>query len=378
MKLIKKVAALLTICMFFVTATACADNSWAIKGGDESLSTNFYVFYLMQAYQEATEKLSQEGKSTSDLSKEKIEDQSAPNWIVEKALKRCKELIAVETMFKEMNLSLTEEESKKAQEKTDSFWESSGNMYEKNFGINKDAVHRASSLFNSKINKIFQAIYGKDGSNAVSDDEINDYYKNNYVKVLFYSKVPYEATESESSSDGENKENTEENKEASSEGENKEKSEENKKVDTDESIQKEFEEYTSAINSGSQTIEQIRDAIKKSENITNSDDPLTEQIINPNSSSLTTEISDAINKLEAGKASYIKFNDVYLMLIKPNEPLKDLDLSEEGKRDEILSSMKNTEFENKIEETVNGINFNINYNAINQFNPLMFSKLITA
>ena len=66
------------------------------------------------------------------------------------------------------------------------------------------------------------------------------------------------------------------------------------------------------------------------------------------------------------------------MLIKPNEPLKDLDLSEEGKRDEILSSMKNTEFENKIEETVNGINFNINYNAINQFNPLMFSKLITA
>ncbi len=377
MKLVKKVTTLLTICMFFVTATACADNSWAIKGDSETLSTSVYVFYLMQAYQEATQKLTQDGKSTSDISNEKIDDQSAPNWIVEKALKRCKELIATEKLFKEMNLSLTEDESKKAQETTDSLWESSGSMYEKNFGINKDAVHQASSLFNSKIDKIFHTIYGKDGSNAVSDDEINDYYKSNYVKILFYSKVPYEATENAEENNNSESENKSEN-EASSEGENKENSEENKKVDTDESIQKEFEEYTSAINSGSQTVDQIRDAIKKRENITDDTDPLVEQIINPNSSSLTEEIRDAVNKLDAGKATYIKFNDVYFMLIKSNSPVENPDLSEEGKRDGILYDMKNKEFENKIEESVNGINFNINYNAVNQFNPLMFSKLVTA
>ena len=377
MKLVKKVATILTICMFFLTATACADNSWAIKGEEETLSTGVYVFYLMQSYQEAMQKLTQEGKSTSDISNEKIEDQSAPNWIVEKALKRCKELIATEKMFKDMNLSLTEEESKKAQETTDSLWESSGSMYEKNFGINKDAVHQASSLFNSKIDKIFHAIYGKEGSNAVSDDEINDYYKTNYVKILFYSKVPYEATENneeKNNSESENKTETE----TSNEGENKENSEENKKVATDETIQKEFEEYISAINSGSQTVDQIRDAIKKSENITDDTDPLVEQIINPNSSSLTEEIRDAVSKLDAGKATYIKFNDVYFMLIKSNSPVENPDLSEEGKRDGILYDMKNKEFENKIEESVKGINFNINYNAVNQFNPLMFSKLVTA
>ena len=103
-----------------------------------------------------------------------------------------------------------------------------------------------------------------------------------------------------------------------------------------------------------------------------------EQIINPNSSSLTEEIRDAVNKLDAGKATYIKFNDVYFMLIKSNSPVENPDLSEEGKRDGILYDMKNKEFENKIEESVNGINFNINYNAVNQFNPLMFSKLVTA
>ena len=377
MKFVKKLVTLLTICTFFVTATACANNGWAIKGEGESLSTSIYVFYLMQAYQEATQKLTQEGKSTSDISNEKIENQTAPNWIAEKALKRCKELIATEKMFKDMNLSWTEEESKKAQETTDSLWESSGNMYEKNFGINKDAVHQASSLLNAKIDKIFHAIYGKEGSSAVSDDEINDYYKNNYVKILFYSKVPYEATESE---DENNNSEAEENKteNEASEGENKENSETNKKVDTDESIQKEFDEYTSSINSGSQTIDQLRDTIKKSENITDDTDPLVEQIINPNSSLLTTEISDAVNKLDAGKSTYIKFNDVYFMLIKSSNPVENPDLSEESKRDSILYDMKNKEFENKIEETVNSINFSINYNAVNQFNPVMFNKLVTA
>lgn len=375
MKLVRKIGTLLTICIFFVTATACADNSWAIKGEGETLSTGVYVFYLMQSYQEAIQKLTQEGKSTSDISNEKIEDQSAPNWIVEKALKRCKELIATEKMFKDMNLSLTEEETKKAQETTDSLWESSGSMYEKNFGINKDAVHQASSLFNSKTDKIFHAIYGKEGSNAVSDDEINDYYKANYVKILFYSKVPYESQKNNEENNDSEAENKTEN---SAESENKENSEDNKKVDTDETIQKEFEEYTSAINSGSQTIGQIRDAIKKSENITDDTDPLVAQVINPNSSSLTEEIRDAVNKLESGKATYIKFNDVYFMLIKSSDPIENPDLNEEGKRDGILYDMKNKEFESKIEETVNGINFNINYNAINQFNPLMFNKLVTA
>ena len=197
------------------------------------------------------------------------------------------------------------------------------------------------------------------------------------MKILFYSKVPYEATESE---DENNNSEAEENKteNEASEGENKENSETNKKVDTDESIQKEFDEYTSSINSGSQTIDQLRDTIKKSENITDDTDPLVEQIINPNSSLLTTEISDAVNKLDAGKSTYIKFNDVYFMLIKSSNPVENPDLSEESKRDSILYDMKNKEFENKIEETVNSINFSINYNAVNQFNPVMFNKLVTA
>lgn len=377
MKFVKKLVTLLSICVFFISNTACSDNSWAIKNDTETLSTSVYVFYLMQSYQEAIQKLTQDEKSTSDISNETIDGQSAPNWIVEKALKKCKELIAIEKKFKEMNLSLTEEENNKAQETTDSVWESSGSLYEKNYGINKDSLHQASTLFNSKLDKIFHAIYGKDGTNYVSDDEINEYYKSNYIKLIFYSKMPYQNNDEsseENSSDQEDKSKDDSN----SESENNENTEENKKTDTDESIQKEFGEYVDAINSGNNTIEQIRDIIKKNNDIPDDNDPLIEQVINPNLSSLATEVSEAVKKLDAGKATYIKFNDVYLLLFKSASPVENPDLSKESERDNILYDMKNDEFESKIDEFISSINFNVNYNAINQYNPLMFNKLINA
>lgn len=320
----------------------------------------------MQAYQEGIQKLALENKNTTDISNEKIEDQSAPNWIVEKALKSCKYLIATEKIFKQMNLSLSEDEQKKAQETTDSMWESYGSMYEKNFGINKDSLHQASSLFNAKLEKIFNAKFGKDGTNAVSDDEIKDFYKNNYMKILFYTKTPYETTEN---SDETN---------SSQQTENNENSDEAKSSISSETIQKDFEQYTSSINNGSQSIDQIRDTLKKAENITDDTDPFVEQIINPNSSSLSSEISDAVKSLDPGKATYIKFNDIFFLLIKTTDSVEDPDLSDETKRNNILYDMKNDELESQIQETINNTNFSINYNAVNQFNPLMFSKLISA
>lgn len=384
MKLIKKASVLLSILIFCITATACSDKSWAIKSDSETLSTGVYVFYLMQSYQEAYQKLDQEGKSTSDLSSEKIDDQSAPNWIVDKALNRCKDWIAVEKMFKEMNLSFSDEETTKANETTDSSWETYGSTYEKNFGISRNDFHNAVTLFNLKLDKIFQAIYGKDGTNAVSDDEINDFYKANYVSINFYSKMPYEETdtgenEENNNSETENKTEPESTQENSENKENNTESDsEKKKADTDESIQKEFGDYVEAINSGSQTIDQIRETIKKNEGITDDNDPLVSQVINQNSTSLSSEVSDAVKKLEPGKATYIKFNDVYLLLIKSSTPTENPDLGKDDERKNILYDMKYNDFEQKLKDKVSETKYDINYTAVNQYNPLMFSKLVTA
>ena len=47
-------------------------------------------------------------------------------------------------------------------------------------------------------------------------------------------------------------------------------------------------------------------------------------------------------------------------------------------RKNVLYDMKYKEFEQKIKDKTNSLNYNINYNAVNQYNPLMFNKLISA
>lgn len=396
MKFVKKFVTLflaLTICLNFC---GCFDKSWAIKSGDDSLSTGIYVFFLMQAHQEAMQKLSSDDGTPDDISTATIDGQSAPNWIVEKALIMCKEALAVEKMFAENGLTLAEADEKQIQDLVESIMSSSSTAFE-NSGISRADVQRVVSS-QIKRNKLFLATYGKDGASPVSDEELNQYYKENYLKLLFYSKMPTPSTESGNA----NNSNLENNPEAANN--------ENQKVETEESIQNELNAYADAINNGSKSIDQIREEIKKSTSAPSGadGDPLIEQIINPNSPTLAAEIAEKIKTLEKGKADMVTFNNVYFLIFNGGAPTEDIDFSkeaaseqkpestdsnqdanseqnqesegagQESQRDTILSEMKHAEFEDKIKQKLDSLGFSINYNAVNQFNPLMFNKLVNA
>lgn len=357
MKTLKKALTALTLCVFsiFSMACSCIDRSWALKSDAESVSTGEFVLYLLESYQAAQSKLAEQNISSSDLSKETIEDKSATDWIANHALELSKEKIAIEKMFKDMNLELTEEETKKADDTTNSSWDSFGSMYEKNFGVNRDAFHQVYSLLNAKREKIFNALYGKEGSNAVSDEEILKHYKENYVSFKFYSKTPKTLDENQD--------------EASTD-------EEKSAVETDESIQKQLNEYVEAINNGTKNIDQISDLIKANDKLETEGSPLYEQTININSSSFPQEIVDAIKGLETGKATSIKFNTLYLLLYKSaaGDTLADPDLTDDSKRNNILYEMKTSEFDEKIQATKNSLSFQVNYNAINQYDPIIMGQ----
>ncbi len=396
MKFVKKFVTLflaLTICLNFC---GCFDKSWAIKSGDESLATGVYVFFLMQAHQEAMQKLSNDDGTPDDISNATIDGQSAPNWIVEKALSMCKEALAIEKMFTEKGLTLTEADEKQIQDLVESIMSSSSSAFE-NSGISRADVQRVVSS-QIKRNKLFLSTYGKDGASPVSDEELNQYYKENYLKLLFYSKMPTPSTES-GNTDNSNSENNPESA-----------NNENQKVETEESIQNELNAYVDAINNGSKSIDQIREEIKKSASAPSGTDgdPLIEQIINPNSPTLAAEIAEKIKTLEKGKASMVTFNNVYFFIYNGGAPSEDIDFSkessseqnqkstdsnqdanseqnqesegagQESQRDTILSEMKQAEFEDKVKQKLDSLGFNINYNAVNQFNPLMFNKLVNA
>ncbi len=354
MERLKKIPILFMSCIFLLCSTACGDKTWALKSDNRTISTSTYVYQLMQFYQDASDKLIEKGISTTDIKNEELEGQNASNWIKEHAIDSCKEMLAVDKILSDMNLSLADEEKKKAQEKTDAIWEASGEVYEKNFGINKDSVHQANSLFAAKKKKIFSALYGKDGINPVSDEQLLEYYKHNYISLKFYSKMPFEDADSEG-------------------GEGQSQS---GKVDTEEFIEQQFSGYVSAINSGTKNINQIQSEIKATDHIENNADSLEDQLVNPNSTELPKEIVDAISTIEPGKATYVKYNDIYLFLYRnPNSNNIELpDLTNESDREKILYDMKSDDFNKKIEDTKNNLTINLNNDVINKYEPTMFSK----
>lgn len=357
MKSLKKIASLMTASIILINTAGCTDKTWALKSETDKISTGVYVYNLLESYQAATDELLEKGISTSDIKNETIEDKNANDWIKDRAITSCKDMLAIEKIFKDMNLSLSDEDNKKAEEITNDIWETSGTTYEKNFGINKDSVNEAYSLLNIKKEKIFDALYGKDGTNPVSDEELNEYYKNNYICLKFYTKMPFEDSDA-------------------NEGESAESATEHGQLDTDESIQNQFGNYVESINSGATSINQIAEDIKSKDNIGNDTPPLETQLVNPESTELPKEITEPVKTLEPGKSTYIKYNDIYLFLYRePNLPeTESLDLSNETERDNLLHEMKSKEFENKITDTKNSMKIDVNTSAINQYDPAMFEK----
>ncbi len=354
MKRVKQILALFLCITLAISTSACSNNSWALKTEDDNVTSSEYVYYLLVAHNLAITQLSSKGIATDDISNEQIEDKNASDWIREKAIQLSKEKLAKEKLFKDLNLSLTDKETEEAQNITDSTWNEVGTALETKYGISKDAFHEAGTLIDIKTEKIFEATYGKDGTNPVSDEEIVNYYKENYIRLLVYSKAPYDGNESSNeNSDDQMVGNTN---------------------DTEEVIESQFKKYSDEINSGTNSIDQISQEIKQVDGLDESDTPLHELLFNPNDEQYAEEMRNAAKSLEVGKATYLKFDDIYIFLFRSSLDESALDLNDETERSSILKTMKSDEFQNKINQTIDSLNIEVNNSAINQYNPSMFDN----
>ena len=101
----------------------------------------------------------------------------------QRALEYCQRYVAIEKKFDELDLSLTEEESKDVESTIDSFWDTNGETYEKN-GISKNSVK--SVLENTYMtNEVFLYYYGVDGEEGTTEDDLKQYYEENNARVRY-------------------------------------------------------------------------------------------------------------------------------------------------------------------------------------------------
>lgn len=192
MTLIKKATAILLSIVMIVSFSGCGKStSWAMKYGDFEARAGVLLYYQMQAYNEALDKASKENPEldTADSKAVKalnFDGVPIKEWINNQVSDNLRKYLAVQSKFDEYGLSLTDDEVSEVDENLEMYWsyfEQNGNMFSKN-GIGKESYRDVMTL-TYKSNALFKHFYAKGGIEEYPEEDLENYYKENYARVKY-------------------------------------------------------------------------------------------------------------------------------------------------------------------------------------------------
>ena len=343
MKTWKKCLAAVLSLAIMASATACsgADKSWAVKNDNLTVPIGAYIYNLYSAYQQASVQVED---STKPILEQTVEDQDAATWIKENALRQTKSILVIDDKMKELNISLTEDELQQVSDQTDSYWGSISTAMTE-YGVAKSSFNLAYADYYTKYTKVFDAIYGKGGTQEVSDADVKDYYVTNYMAFSYVLAPIIDMTPGTNLSE-----------------------DELSQLDT------EFKDYAAKINDGSITAQEAADAYKTS----SGDD--TVQLytdaanFNGETSSYPEEFGTSLKSMKDGECRIVEVQGLYKVLLVKDDVTATAEnkISDEASRTAILQNMKQEEFKQMIDEAADGYSAEINQKAIDSYQPDMF------
>ncbi len=218
MKLKQKLLAVLAALALTFSMAGCHVSTPETVGsiGDVEITAGIYLISQFQAYQTVLgyANTEQSSMSASDFLKETIyiaedgtmapepaegeeqtgEARSVSEFIESETLANLEYYAAVESMFATLEAALTDEEIAYAESYAEQLWEYYGDLYEAN-GIGENTVlsYQYTSL---KQSALLDLIYGTDGTEAVSDEDLTAYLQDemvygSYVSVPLYNTSDY-------------------------------------------------------------------------------------------------------------------------------------------------------------------------------------------
>ena len=187
MKIMKKAAAFVAAVSLALSLSSCgSDLSWAAKvSKDETVPIGMYIY--TQAANFRT--YAQSGMLTTSTALEKQtlnvsdSDKKATEYLDSEAVKSVKAYAGALILAKEMKIELTEQEVTSAESSAKEQYDTDKEVYEKN-GVAQSSITEYFKNLTLQ-NNLFNAIYGKDGTNPVSDKELKQYIKDNYATISY-------------------------------------------------------------------------------------------------------------------------------------------------------------------------------------------------
>lgn len=382
MKNFTKLTAVILVLIIALLSTACSlTPQWSYKTDDTELAIGVYIYALYDAYNQA-QTLAQETEGydseagTYDGSKSFLKVQitddegitaTADEWISDKADETVKNLLAIEHEFTRLGATVDEATMTNYKNYAKEYWDYGPyySMYGEQYlspyadiyepiGVSYESFEYFYTV-SAKQQAVFDALYGVDGEKAVSDEELTEYFKDNYTSYSYFNSNLY-TTEEQVDDEG----NTQNVSVSMSE----------KKIA---SYEKNYKSYVGDINSGAKFSDVVDDFM---DDYDIESDPSTSNVEILSESSIGDTLIDEIEALKENKASYKIIGEddsqvIYLFYKEAISKQVKNYIKDEANRGSVLQSYKGDEFDSHLDSVAASLDIEIN-SAAKNFNLKSF------
>lgn len=191
MKSLKKIAAGLSAFAvaagsFGCTPSVGSGSQTALTADGYEVKSGIFIYYTMQAYDEAVSVISEKNEGATPTLKEVknayIDEVESSDWIQDKAADYCKAFAAVKKEYDNIGGQLSAEDKEEAAQMAEYYF--NGDERNSLNGISLDSMKEIAE--NSyKEEQIFQHYYGFEGEKGCSETELKDYFDENFARVEY-------------------------------------------------------------------------------------------------------------------------------------------------------------------------------------------------
>lgn len=180
MRILKRLAcAAVSVAMAASMLTGCDNGRYIMKYGDTDVNSGIYIYNIVSEMLNQQYTLYYKGSSNGVMD-EKVDGKEMAVYLEENAMKKTKEYCAVTEKFKELGLELSDDDVKSAAASATNAYNAQKDMYEE-MGISKESIKLM--LKETKMKeKLFDYYYGSEGKEKPSDEDIEKYVNDNYLR----------------------------------------------------------------------------------------------------------------------------------------------------------------------------------------------------
>ena len=183
------------------TAALCLSLSAALAGCTPSIGANtvsaltvdgyevpagMFIYYTIQGYNEAADIVGNQNGGAEvkakDVRNSNIDSISSTDWIQDKATEYCVEFTNIMHEYDAIGAELTQEEKEQAADMAEYYYNMNPMLAEN--GVSLDSMLKmAENTY--KEQAVFEYYYGFDGPDGCSEEELKDYFDENYARVKY-------------------------------------------------------------------------------------------------------------------------------------------------------------------------------------------------